>query len=106
MPYRCEKCGGRFVRPETYIDCLTIDPPIYERRAMSPCCGDGFYEVAECPVCNEFTASKHPGGICAGCARDAAHGLKESLGKMSISEIRYLDHLLDGVSLEEFRDGK
>ena len=106
MPYICENCGGLFTEPLTYTDCLTIDPPIYEERSMSPCCGDGYHKAFECPVCNDFTRSDRSGGLCDVCAKNTADGLKEFLNGMESAEIKWLDFLLDGVSLEEFKNGQ
>ena len=106
MPYICENCGLLFVEPMSYTECLTIDPPAYEKRSMSPCCGDGYHKAFECPVCNDFTRSNRSGGLCDVCAKSAAEGLKEFLNGMDAAEIKWLDFLLDGVSLEEFRDGR
>lgn len=105
MPYICENCGGLFMEPMSYTECLTTDPPSYEERSMSPCCGDGYHKAFECPVCNDFTRSDRSGGLCDVCAKNAADGLKEFLNCMEVAEIKWLDFLLDGVSLEEFRDG-
>lgn len=104
--YACENCGGLFAIPDTYTECLTTDPPTYEKRSMSPCCGDDYHKAFECPVCNDFTRSDRSGGLCDVCAKNAADGLKEFLNCMEAAEIRWLDFLLDGVSLEEFRDGR
>lgn len=104
--YACENCGGLFAAPDTYTECLTIDPPTYESRSKSPCCGTGYDRVYLCPVCGEYTRSHRPGGICSHCARNSADKLREFLGWMDMAEIRWLDRLLDGVSLEEFWNGE
>ena len=106
MPYICDKCKGLFVEPATYVDCLALDPPTYEERTMSPCCCDGYRRVRRCPDCGDYTSCDSSDGLCDSCARDAVDDFKRRLGLYSISAIRLLDRLLDGVSLEEFRDGK
>lgn len=106
MAYACDKCGGVFVEPSSYTECLTMDPPAYEKRSQSPCCGAGYEKVVWCPVCGEYTRSERPGGLCGVCARESVLKLREFLGWLDVAEIRWLDQLLDGVSLEEFRDGK
>lgn len=106
MPYICEKCGGLFMEPMSYTECLTTDPPSYEERSMSPCCGDGYHKAVECPVCGIFSRSDRSGGLCDVCAKNAADGLKEFLNGMEAAEVKWLDFLLDGVSLEEFRNGQ
>lgn len=104
--YACDNCGGLFATPDTYTDCLTMDPPTYERRSKSPCCGTGYEKVRECPVCREYTKTERFGGLCDSCAYWTADGLRDFLNRFDKAQLHWLDHLLDGVSLEEFRDGK
>lgn len=104
--YVCDNCGILFMVPNSYTECLTMDPPAYEKRSQSPCCGAGYERAHECPVCGLHTKTERPDGLCDGCAKDAVESLREFLSKFHISELRWLDQLLDGVSLEEFWNGE
>lgn len=45
--YRCEECGKLFMRPRFEEECVGEywGVPAYQTVALSPCCGDNFYEV-------------------------------------------------------------
>lgn len=101
--YRCLDCGGEFDRPASHREKTGVKTDggyqeIIKINVCPICHGSDYYPVVMCSICGtEYEAGKG----CPMCRAKMRGKFRKFLLTLQPEEVRELDNLLDGRSVEE-----